>query len=263
MAQFNRHSADMGGPSPTALAFQPDPEKRYKLIYLARRNPALAPAEFPEAWRSHAALAGKFATSLGKHFLSSHQCVKDREEGVSALLTKDYDGSTILGMKSWEDLLAARYHPHSLEELYEDEKRVFAGAVDNWTMAVEESVIVDGDATSHVLLSFVSPEKRDGFDLASRAAAGRLPAAFPDAKRIVWNEVVDPAKAYRFAAVIEVWFPNRDKALAAASNDKALENLGQATLASATESVQMLAKLNLARQTTGSDGATEWTQTSD
>lgn len=253
----------MGGPSPTALAFQPDPEKRYKLIYLARRNPALAAEEFPEAWRSHAALAGKFATSLGKHFLSSHQCVKDRNVGVSALLTNDYDGSTILAMKSWKDLLAARYHPHSLEELFEDEKRVFAGAVDDWTMAVEESVIVDGDATSHVLLSFVTPKKCDAFNNASLTAAGLLPAAFPDAKRIVWNEVVDPARAYRFAAVIEVWFSNREQALAAASNDKALENLGQSTLASETDSVQLLARLNLARQTSGLDGATEWTQTSD
>lgn len=29
---------------------------QWKMIYLARRNPAQAPAAFPQAWREHAAL---------------------------------------------------------------------------------------------------------------------------------------------------------------------------------------------------------------
>lgn len=28
----------------------------WKMIYLARRNPALAPEQFPQAWREHSAL---------------------------------------------------------------------------------------------------------------------------------------------------------------------------------------------------------------
>lgn len=250
------------GPSATARAFIPTPGAQYKLVYLARRSPTLAPEEFPQAWREHSQLASSFGTSLGKHFLSSHQCVKHRADGLATSFVNDYDGSTILGMKSWEDLLAARYHPHALDELLEDEKRVFAGPVDEWTMAVEEHVLRRGNPTTNVLLSFLTP--RDAADMAekSRAAAAELPGLLPSASRIVWNRVIDPAMAYPFAAMIEAWFPDPDSAIAAAGNSQIVPAFEQADIADPSRGARLLARLNFAKARNDAVGGSGWSEQS-
>lgn len=232
------------GPSPTARAFTPRPGAMYKLAYLAQRSPALAADEFPQAWREHSQLARSFGTSLGKHFLSSRQCVKERASGIDASFDNDYDGSTILGMKSWEDLLAARYHPHALDELLEDEKRVFAGEVDDWTMAIEENVLKDGEATRNVLLSFLAPRGGDDFAARSLAEARRISGLVPQASRIVWNEVVDPAKAYPFAALIEVWMPDLPAAIDAAGNSQIVSAIEQGAIADPANGARLFARIN-------------------
>ena len=249
-------------PTENARRFTPTPGAKYKLIYLARRNPALKAEEFPQAWREHSQLASSFATSLGKHFLSSHQCVKDWAGGLNPAFENGYDGSTILGMKSWEDLLAARYHPHSLDELQKDEERVFAGPVDDWTMAVEENVIVDGEAGSHVLLAFIAPSPAINGDFAQRslAAASTLAQAAPAATRIVWNKVVDPASAYDFAAVAECWFASADAARRAADDAQVVAALEQPGIADADQSVCLFARINLAKATSGMDRNTSWSE---
>ncbi|WP_160289728.1 EthD domain-containing protein [Novosphingobium pentaromativorans] len=242
-------------PGSTARQFVPTPGLQYKLIYLARRNPALTADEFPAAWRSHAQLAGSFATSLGKHFLSSRQCVKRPLENLPEAFRNEYDGSTILGMKSWDDLLAARYHPHSLDELQKDEERVFAGAVDDWTMAVEETAIVDGEPGDHVLLAFLAPARDAGDDFAGRslALARDMAQAAPAATRIVWNRVVDPASAYRFAAVTECWFDSFDAAARAAADPQLVAALGQHGIADRDASVRLFACINPGRPLGTSD----------
>jgi len=249
-------------PTPTARAFQPKPGALYKLIYLAKRNPTLTAEEFPQAWREHSQLASSYGTSLGKHFLSSHQNVKDRAEDLDPSFANDYDGSTILGMKSWEDLLAARYHPHSLDELQEDEKRVFAGWVDDWTMAVEENVLVDGKPTGNVILSFLTPCDPADFAEKSLQAAQSLVALLPGASRIVWNRVVDPASAYPFAAVIEAWLPDATTAKIAASDSQIVPALEQSEIADPEQGARLLARLNLAKATSSTDGDTSWSEES-
>ena len=249
-------------PSPTAKAFEPKPGAQYKLIYLARRNPTLTPEEFPKAWREHSQLASSFGTSLGKHFLSSHQNVKDRVSTIDSSFDNEYDGATILGMKSWKDLLAARYHPHSLDELQEDEKRVFAGWVDDWTMAVEENVLVDGKPTGNLILSFLTPRDPVGFDEKSRQATESLVALLPGATRIVWNRVVDPASAFPFAAIIEAWLPDATTAKIAASDSQIVPALEQSEIADPQQGARLLARLNLAKATSSKDGDTSWSEES-
>lgn len=248
----------MTGPSDTALAFEPDPNLRYKLVYLARRNPALAVEEFPAAWRAHSQLAASFGSTFGKHFVSSQQCVRDPVSALRPSFTQDYDGSSILTMKSWADLLAARYHPRSLDELKKDEARVFAGPVDDWTMAVEEHPIVDGEPTGHVLLSFIAPREEcpaDVFCEYSRNYAGELAERPAGPARLVWNKVVDAAPAYPFAAVVEAWFPDRDTALSAARDAQVARALEQADIADPARGARVFARINLARGTPESASA--------
>ena len=250
-------------PSSTARHFEPRAGARYKLVYLARRNPALAAADFPAAWRAHSQLASSFGTSLGKHFVSSHQCVKDEAEGIDPSFANTFDGSTILGMKSWPDLLAARYHPHALDELQKDEARVFAGPVDDWTMAVEEHELREGPTGGHVLLSFLtrSPRIEAKFFLErSRAEAEVLPRLMPDASRLVWNRVVDPAPSYPFSVVIEAWFPDAGTAARAAADAPAIAAFEQRATADPARGARLFARLNLAKTTSGKDGETSWAE---
>lgn len=242
------------GPSPHARAFAPDPEARYKLIYLARRNSALTADAFPAAWRDHSHLASTFSASLGKHFHSVHQCVRDRAASLPASFSEgddgDYDGASILAMKSWADLLAARYHPHALDELLKDEARVFAGPVDDWTMAVEEHVLTPGPTAGTVMLSFLAPAPdiaADDFPMRSRADATVRAAAIQGAARIVWNRVVDPAKAYPFAAIVELWWPDRAVALDRAGDDAVAALLDQREIADTTRGARLFARLNHAK----------------
>ncbi|GEM_PF-2551793 len=250
------------GPSATARAFAPSSGAQYKLAYLAQRSPVLAPEAFPQAWREHSQLASSFGTSLGKHFLSSHQCVKHRTDVIDASFANDYDGSTILGMKSWEDLLAARYHPHALDELLEDEKRVFAGPVDDWTMAIEEKALLQGKPTADVMLSFLTPIQAADFHTRSLDAAGALVHLLPEASRIVWNRVVDPAPCYPFAAMIEVWLPDADTAIAAAGDSQIVRALEQADLADPLRGARLLARLNFAKARDAAAGANGWSEES-
>lgn len=256
----------MAHPSDAALAFVPDSRRGYKLMYLPQRNPALAAEEFPEAWRSHSRFASQFATTLGSHFRSVHQCVKDRAGGLTAGFDNDRDGCAILALKSWEDLLAARYHPVAAKELLEDEVRVFSGFVDQWTMAVEEQLLADGDHTTNVLLSFL--RRRDGIDPArfreaSRDAAQRLKEGAAPPVRLVWSAVVDPAVAFAFDAVIEAWYPDRESALASARDPAQATMLEQATLADPEQGIRLLARLNLSKRTESAGAATSWTSARD
>ncbi|MEG2048762.1 MAG: hypothetical protein RR100_18070, partial [Comamonas sp.] len=62
----------------------------WKMIYLARRNPALAAADFPQAWREHSAL-GRQCKNVGQRVKAVAQCSRQLQADAPALST-DYDG---------------------------------------------------------------------------------------------------------------------------------------------------------------------------
>ena len=251
----------MAEPSAASLAFKPDPGASYKLIYLAQRNPALQADDFPQAWREHSQLASKFAGSLGSHFRSVRQCVKDRAAGLADTFSNDRDGSAILAMKSWNDLMSARYHPRALDEMLADEARVFSSQVDNWTMAVAETVLQDGETGEHMILSFLARRPACGpahFSERSLARTREFARGGSCEARIVWNEVIDPARDLKFDGVIELWYPNRTTALSAAADPKTIEVLEQSDIADPTAGARLFARLNLAKQTSGEAEATAW-----
>src|SRR5882762_2551068 len=196
----------------------------FKLIYLARRNPAIAPEDFPEAWRSHSRLASTLVATLGKHFTRVRQCVKVYDANVPPEYINQHDGSALLTMKSWDDLVQARYHPDALRTMRNDEPRVFADYVKNYTMAVEETSYMEIRQGASALLHFVV--RRDGVgeetfksvwtrDYVTRILG--LPIVKDTATGFALNRVIDtPGPDYDFAGISELWFDEVPHAAAAA-----------------------------------------------
>ena len=238
----------------------------YKLIYLAKRNPAIAKEDFPEAWRSHSQLASKFVSSLGSHFRSVRQCIKIWEEKLPESFQNEHDGSAILEMKSYEDMQAARSHPRSQDEMKTDEVRVFADYVEKWTMPCEGHILLDRGAGEFVLLSFLM--KRSDLDIdqffqqlkSDCENLAQLPGSGEQITRLVVNKVIelrDPP--YDFSAIVEIWFANLDDAYQAAGNTKIIEALEQKQIAYPERGARLLARINLEKsKKVGADGETEW-----
>lgn len=238
----------------------------FKLMYLARRNPNISEADFPEAWRSHSRLASTFGDSLGTHFLTVRQCVKAYDLDAPAAYRNAYDGCALLQMKSWQDLETARSHPRALMELKQDEERVFADYVDQWTMAAEEIPLSGDPDGEHVLLLFMTPAS--GHDMASfTAGLERLgqelvvsPAA-GKARGIMIDRVVEPAAAYGFGAVVEIWFDLAETMIAVARDAQLSGILDAPELADSGSSPRLLARLNLSKhKADAEDGGSAWTE---
>ena len=196
----------------------------FKIIYLARRNPKIAAEDFSEAWRSHSRLASTLVNTLGKHFTRVRQCIKVYEAKVPPEYVNQHDGSALLTMKSWEDLLKARYHRDSVTIMRDDEPRVFADYVENFTMAAEETNYMEKREGSAGLLHFVV--RRDGVDLKEfeRIWTGdyvkrilELDAVKQTGTALALNRVIDtPGPDYNFAGISELWFDDIAHAEAAA-----------------------------------------------
>lgn len=236
----------------------------YKLIYLARRNPAIAQDDFPEAWRDHSRLATKFAATLGSHFRSVRQCVKIWDADMPESFRNDHDGAALLAMKSREDMEAARFHPRSLDEMKKDEERTFAGYVANWTMPAQEERIVDSGDGEVALLSFLARKRDvDEADFATRlraASEGLAERAGERLMRLTVNRVIEPRDPpYDFAAILELWFGSPGEAEAAARDPAFIEALEQPGTADPARGVRMMARINYDKATKiGADGATGW-----
>lgn len=196
----------------------------FKLIYLAKRNPAIVPADFPEAWRSHSRLASTLAQTMGQHFVRVRQCIKAHEADVPAEYHNEHDGTALLTLRSWDSLVKARYHPDALRIMHADEPRVFAGHVAPWTMAAEEVRLIEKREGNAALVHFF-PRGRDcdaytfqekwTGEYADRI--GSLQKVATGAAVFALNHVLDaPSPAYTFAGVSELWFDDLESARAVA-----------------------------------------------
>jgi len=195
----------------------------HKLIYLARRNPDIAASEFGEAWRSHSRLASTLGTNFSRHFTRVRQCIKAYETKAPDAFSNTFDGAAILTMKSWDDLRAARQHPDALTTMRNDESRVFAGPVADWTTAVEEIFVAGEPQGSAALLWFARcrPDAGGERDVAAAWQAVGTDVATEwraaGASGIALNRVVEsPGPQVAFAGIAEFWFDDVDVARAAA-----------------------------------------------
>jgi EthD domain len=199
----------------------------FKLIYLARRNPKIAQEDFSEAWISHSRLASTLINTIGTHFARVRQCIKVYDAKAPLEYGNHHDGAGVMTMKSWDDLMAARYHTDTVTTMRDDEARVFADYAENYTMAAEETSYLDKREGFAALLHFIG--RRDDVD----------PQTFQNywtgehIERILGLDIVKrsgcvfalnrvintPGPDYNFAGISELWFDGTAQAEAAAWDD--------------------------------------------
>lgn len=190
---------------------------QWKMIYLARRNPALSPEEFPQAWREHSAL-GRECRNVQDKVKAVRQCsrVLDRP-GVPNGASVDFDGVNLLSLRDREAADDIWNDEETLRIMRPDEPRVFSTYVRDFTLVAREQVLVDGAETEVCLVLFLRAVP--GRALSPEDFDAKPGSPWQDARRLVLNTVAGHGPpGYEYDAIVEAWFVSID-AVAAAFGD--------------------------------------------
>lgn len=194
----------------------------WKMIYLARRNPALKPEDFPQAWREHSAL-GAGCSNVRDKVTSVRQCARDLDNSARlAGASLSYDGVNLLELRDRQAADDIWNDEETLRVMRPDEPRVFSTWVRDFTLVAEAGVLRDGEATDCVVVAFLGLAagcRRADLDGALAAAAAGCWLADPAlgaARRLVLNRVDGtPPPGYDYALILEAWYPDSDTAIRA------------------------------------------------
>ena len=201
----------------TACAVQ----ARWKMIYLARRNPALAAQDFAQAWREHSAL-GRQCHNVQDKVLGVTQCTRLREDGENGGLygaSTGYDGVNLLQLRDLDVATDIWSDPETLAIMRPDEPRVFSTYVRDFTLVCRERVLRAAPAGEVALFGFVRRSSgilKSEFDAAwagdpPDAWAWLAAPALQGALRVVHNSVVQtPPAGYDYDGIAEWWFASAD-----------------------------------------------------
>jgi hypothetical protein len=193
----------------------------WKMIYLARRNPALAPEQFPQAWREHSAL-GSGCTNVREKVLSVAQCSRILEDPPLPGAALDYDGVNLLALRDLQAATDIWDDPETLAIMRPDEPRVFSTYVRDFSLVCEEFVLRDVPRSRTCLVGFLrrrpdvsAAEWHRRMQLEGTVAA-MTGGAFANAQRVVHNAVhLRPPPGYEYDSIVEWWFDTADAARAA------------------------------------------------
>ncbi len=205
-------------------------QPRWKMIYLAKRNPALAADDFAQAWREHAAL-GKQCTNVRDKVLGVQQCTRLRSDGAEDAklhgASTDYDGVNLLQLRDLDVATDIWNDPETLAIMRPDEPRVFSTYVRDFTLVCSEQVLRDAPACPVAVFGFLrrNPSvSKNAFDAAwndGPKEAWLSAAALDKARRVVHNHVVQtPPEGYEFDGIAEWWFDSADAARAAFADSR-------------------------------------------
>ena len=192
-----------------------------KLIYLARRNPALAPEQFAQAWREHSALGAR-CTNVRERVLGVLQCSRVLDGAPIRGVSTDHDGVNLLTLRDQAAAAAIWSDPETLAIMRPDEPRVFARYVREVSLVCREQPVRDaprGQACLIGLLRRPAGQEHESFGRAWRDAKpahwlGSGP--FAACVRVVANDVIEPPPpAVDFDIVCEWWYADADAARAA------------------------------------------------
>lgn len=227
----------------------------WKMIYLARRNPALAPEQFPQAWREHSAL-GAGCTNVRDKVLSVTQCSRVLDGPALPGAATDYDGVNLLVLRDLQAATGIWNDAETLAIMRPDEPRVFSTYVREFTLVCEEQVVRDAPRTGTCLVGFL--RRRENLSVADwrlrllqpPPSAWMTSGLFAQAPRVVLNAVhLPPPPGYEYDAICEWWFDSADDARAAVGPRDLREQL-PASLAAAADlarSVFMLTRVTHSR----------------
>lgn len=209
----------------------------WKMIYLARRNPALAPEQFPQAWREHSALGAK-CTNVRDKVRSVTQCSRILEGPLLPGAATDYDGVNLLLLRDLQAATDIWNDAETLAIMRPDEPRVFSTYVRDFTLVCEEQVIKDVPRSGTCLVGFLRRrEDSTAADWRARLAQAQPVSwmsrgAFAAAGRVVHNAVhLPPPPGYEYDSICEWWFDSPETARTAVGDSDLRDHL-QAALGS-------------------------------
>lgn len=184
--------------------------QQWKMVYLAKRNPTLAPAAFPQAWREHSAL-GRQCRNVQDKVLGVAQCSRLLDLALAGL-SADYDGVGLLRLRDLDAAGDIWSDAETLAIMRPDEPRVFSTYVRDFTLVCREYPLRDAPRSACVLYGFLRRRadlSRAEFDSAWLDGSARWLAgdALQQAGRVVHNAVVQaPPPGYAFDGIAEWWF---------------------------------------------------------
>ena len=179
-------------------------DPKWKMIYLAKRNPALAPEDFPQAWREHSAL-GKQCRNVQDKVVGVAQCARLLTPLLAGVNTA-YDGVNLLQLRDRQAANDIWSDPETLAIMRPDEPRVFDRYVRDFTLVAREQTVHAGPLGEAVLVGFL--KRRAHVAPANfERALGLEPLPWPEVRRTVLN-LVEPERpaGYDFDAILEWWF---------------------------------------------------------
>ncbi len=208
---------------------------QWKLIYLARRNPALEPEAFAQAWREHSAL-GRECRNVQDKVRRVRQCSRVLERpGVPNGASTDYDGVNLLWLRDRQAADDIWNDEETLRIMRPDEPRVFSSYVRDFALTARETVLRDGEETGVCLVLFL--RALPGQRLRARQRTGAPATPWSLASRLVWNEVEGGRPpGYEYDLIIEAWYESVDL-VAAAFAGRSVWHCLPSTLADAVDTV--------------------------
>lgn len=198
---------------------------QFKLIYLARRNPAVSEADWPRIWRSHAVFASQFP-SIGAAITSLFYCTRMVEPTLDGArfdpsgVSREHDGVAVVAADS-QEALNGQLTPEDRARIYEDELRVFNTTSPNFSFFCQESLVYGGAPGQAAVIRFLARKsdmpaeefaerwRREHGNLVTRAAgvAGTV-------TRYVHNSpVAEPPADYPIDGISETWFASGEDAV--------------------------------------------------
>lgn len=222
----------------------------YKLIYLARRAPTVARAEWPRTWRSHAVFASQFPALEAD---IAYLCYCNRVDDVALDgLSTGHDGVAIAGGDRLEALNGSGFDAEDRAKIDADELRVFDMPTSNFTFLCTEAVLREGQPGEAAVFRFLprNPEMtRDSFDIRWGEKHAQLAkdtiGGIDGITRYVHNRPVHEAlDLFPFDGIVETWFGTVDDAVAAVTS-QVLDPIAQdlATFCDMNGSVTLLTKV--------------------
>jgi hypothetical protein len=184
------------------------------MIYLARRNPALAPEQFPQAWREHSSL-GAGCTNVRDKIVSVAQCSRILEGAALPGAADGYDGVNLLVLRDLQAASDIWNDAETLAIMRPDEPRVFSTYVRDFTLVCEEQPLRDVPRGTTCLVGFlrrsVAVATVDWQQGMALAAASLTSGVFAAARRVVHNAVhLPPPPGYEYDSIVEWWFDSPD-----------------------------------------------------